>query len=103
MYTKRTDNVIQLQHELMESQQQGTERIRPDYASVRCQKEIEQLSKSYSTDEISYILDVPLTYAKSRLARIEEQKEQRRRFLTTGQIPQQQGTVAAGYYAILPK
>jgi hypothetical protein len=64
------------------------DKIRHYTASVRCQKDVENLSKiGLNTQEISRSLDVPISFVKSRMARVESEKEVRNRFLRTGITP----------------
>ena len=80
-----SNNIIELQHKLMEAQGKYGDKIRPYTASVRYQKDIESLSKiGLSTKEISDTLDIPLSFAERQLARIERHNEARNRFLRTG-------------------
>ena len=64
------------------------DKIRSYTASVRCEKDVSNLSKiGLNTEEISHSLGLPISFVKSRMARIERQNEERRRFLSTGNIP----------------
>ena len=85
-------NPIELQRKLMEAQgkyNSNNDKIRPYTASVRCQKDIESLSKiGLNTQEISYTLDLPFSLIRSQQARIARASEDRRRFLRTGILPQ---------------
>ena len=83
-------SAIELQRKLMEAQ--GIEptkerKIKSYTASVRCQKDIENLSKILNTEEIAYTLDLPLSLVKRHQAIIKRQNEERRRFLRTGTLP----------------
>jgi hypothetical protein len=66
----------------------GDEKVRPYVGSVRFQKDIESLSKiNLSSEEISCTLDVPLSYVRCQLDRIQREREARQKFLMTGHIP----------------
>ena len=59
-------------------------------ASVRCQKDIENLTSSrigLTTYETAHALDVPVSFVKSQLARLAQNNEAKNRFLRTGIIP----------------
>jgi hypothetical protein len=45
------------------------------------------LDEGYNADQASYILDIPL----SEVARIEKYNQVRRKFLATGQLPEEGG------------
>ena len=86
-------HIVELQRKLQEAQgkDNNNERIRPYSASVRCQKDIENLSRVGLNDsEISHVIDLPLTFIQRQKQRIWKANEDRRRFLATGRIPQQQ-------------
>lgn len=81
-------HIAELHHKLMEAQENDKdERIKSYTASVRCQKDIENLSKILNMKEIAYTLDLPLSLVKRHHAKIESQNEERRRFLRTGTLP----------------
>jgi hypothetical protein len=64
------------------------DKIRPYTASVRCQKNVESLSKiGSSTQEISDTLNIPVSFVEHQIARIERHNEARNRFLRTGILP----------------
>ena len=93
-------HIVELQHMLDEAQGKE-ERIRPYSASVRCQKDVENLSRIGMTPEdISYSLDLPLSLVRSHKARIEEQKAARRRFLMTGKLEE---TPRVGVFSIFQR
>ena len=88
MLIANNNNTIELQHKLMEAQGKFNDKIRPYTASVRCQKDIESLSKiGLSTKEISDTLDIPVSFVERQIARIERHNEARNRFLRTGILP----------------
>ena len=88
MLITNNNNTIELQHKLMEAQGKFNDKIRPYTASVRCQKDIESLSKNgLSTQEISDTLDIPVPFVERQIARIERHNEARNRFLRTGILP----------------
>ena len=64
------------------------DKIRTYTASVRCEKDVSNLSKiGLNTEEISHSLGLPISFVKSRMARIDEEKAKRNRFLRTGIVP----------------
>jgi len=78
------------------------DKVRSYSASARCQKDIESLSKiGLNPYEISRSLDLSTSFVKSRMARIEEDKAERRRFLLTGRIPAEKTSV--GVFHILQR
>ena len=94
------NNTIELQHKLMEAQGKFNDKIRPYTASVRCQKDIESLSKiGLSTQEISDTLDTPVSFVEHQIARIERHNEARNRFLRTGLLP----TPGVGVFTIFQR
>ena len=59
-------------------------------ASVRCEKDIENLTSpkiGLTTYETAHALDLPVSFVKSRMARIAQNNAERKRFLNTGRIP----------------
>jgi hypothetical protein len=106
MYMYRIHENLELNRELMAAQGklEDFERIRPYTGSVRCQKDIESLSRGkYSTAEISNILQVPESLVKSRIAIRQREDEERRQFLSSGILPKAITGSGSGYYAILQK
>ena len=84
-----SNSIIELQHKLMEAQRKYGDKIRPYTASVRCQKDIESLSKiGLNPKDISRSLDLSISFVRSHLARINEDKVKRMRFLSTGILPE---------------
>ena len=80
------------------------DKIRSYSASVRCEKDVENLSKiGLNTEEISHSLGLGISFVKSRMARINEVNADRRRFLRTGILPEPDPRERQGYYAILPR
>lgn len=76
---------IRLQHKLMEARGIDTERIKPYTASIRFGKDVESLYKiGMTSEDISYSLDVPISFVQKQKARIAEANEARRRYLRTG-------------------
>ena len=95
-----SSSIIELQHELMEAQGKFNDKIRPYTASVRCQKDIESLSKiGLSTQEISDTLDIPVSFVERQIAWIERDYEARNRFLRTGILP----TSGVGVFTIFQR
>jgi hypothetical protein len=95
------EDIVELQHKLMEAQGRLEERIKP-YAA-RCQKDVESLSKIGMTpEEISYVTDVPLYFIRKHKGKIEREKTARRRFLMTGQLPEMENA-GVGVFSILQK
>ena len=82
---------IMLQHELKEARGQdktAEQRIIP-YTACAFQKDLENLSRIGLTPEaISISLDTPLTKVQKMKLRIAEYNEEKRRFLSTGDIPE---------------
>jgi hypothetical protein len=80
------------------------DKVRAYTASIRCQKDIESLSKiGLNPQEISRSLDLSSTsFVKGRIARIDQDNAERRRFLATGHIPEELET-SAGVFHILQK
>jgi hypothetical protein len=71
----------------MEAQGKDNDRVKPYTASCRFQKDIENLSKvGLTPEDISISLDVPLTRVQKMKLKIAEYNEERRRFLSTGDI-----------------
>lgn len=92
-------HIAELQHKLMEAQ--GIERIKPYTASVRFQKDIENLSKiGMTSEDISYSLDVPITFIQKQKARIAKANEERRRFLQTFTLPTPEVVGRPGVFTI---
>ncbi len=91
MLRNDSSNIIELQHKLMEAQgkhNSNNDKFRPYTASVRCQKDIDHLSRiGLNAEDISRSLDLSISFVKSRMARINEEKEKRMRFLRTGILP----------------
>lgn len=66
------------------------DKVRHYTASVRCEKDIENLTSprvGLTTYETAHALDLPVSFVKSRMARIAQNNAERRRFLNTGRIP----------------
>jgi hypothetical protein len=64
--------------------------IKSDYTQPQyvARMTFENLSKAgLNTEEISYSLDVPLSFVKHHIARIERHNEARNKFLSTGILP----------------
>ena len=84
------NHIVELQRKLMETEgnDNNNDRIKSYTASVRCQKDIDSLSKIGMTPEdISYSLDLPISFVQKQKARIANANEARRRFLRTGILP----------------
>ena len=66
------------------------DKIRTYMASVRCDKDIENLTSpkiGLTTYDTAQVLDLPISFVKSRLARIAQNNEERNRFKRTATIP----------------
>jgi hypothetical protein len=98
--------ILRLQRMLNEAQGKyvNDDKVRAYTASIRCQKDIESLSKiGLNPQEISRSLDLSSTsFVKGRIARIDQDNAERRRFLATGHIPEELET-SAGVFHILQK
>ena len=83
--------ILRLQRALDEAKgRYQDDKIRTYTASVRCEKDIEELTSSrvgLTTYETAHALDLPVSFVKSRMARIAQSNAERRRFLNTGRIP----------------
>jgi hypothetical protein len=85
-----SNSIIELQHKLMEAQcgEDYGKKIKSYTASSRCQKDIESLSRiGLNTEEISRSIDLPISFVKRQIVRIERHNEARNRFLSTGILP----------------
>ena len=99
-----SSSIIELQHKLMEAQGKYGDKIRPYTASVSCQKDIENLSKiGLSPEDISRSLDLSTSFIKSHIARINEDKAKRMRFLRTGILPEPDVRGRPGVFTIFQK
>ena len=94
---------MELQHKLMEAQGKLDKlQVRTYAQSARCAKDVDNLSKvGLTPEQISYTLDLPLQLVRSHKAKIERQREERRKFLATGLLPWTQSE--GGYFAILQR
>ena len=83
--------ILRLQRALDEANgRYQDDKIRTYTASVRCQKDIENLTSSrvgLTTYETAHALDVPISFVKRQLIRIAQNNEEKNRFLRTGKIP----------------
>jgi hypothetical protein len=71
---------------LDETQGMFNDKVRP--YTARCQRDLEGLSKiGLNPEEISYSLDLPISFIKSRMAKIEREKIERNMFQRTRIIP----------------
>jgi hypothetical protein len=78
--------ILRLQRMLDEGQGKFNDKVRP--YTARCQRNVEGLSKiGLNPEEISYSLDLPISFVKSRMAKIGREKIERDRFQRTGIIP----------------
>lgn len=100
-----SSGIIELQHKLMEAQGKcGDDKIRPYKASVRCQKDIESLSKiGLSPEDISKSLDLSISFVNSHMTRINEDKTKRMRFLRTGILPEPDVRGRPGVFTIFQR
>ena len=104
MLITNNNNTIELQHKLMEAQEKFNDKIRPYTASVRCQKDIENLSKvGLNTEEISRSLGLSISFVKNHIARINEDKAKRMRFLRTGNLPEPDVRGRPGVFTIFQR
>jgi hypothetical protein len=95
-------HILELHHKLMEVQGKNSDRIKSYTASARCQKDIENLGRiGLSTEDISYSLDLPLSFIQKEKARIAQISEARRRFLRTGILPSPELVGQPGVFSIL--
>jgi hypothetical protein len=94
-------HIVELQHKLNEGQGRYNDKVRVYSASARCQKDVESLSKiGLNTQDISRSLDLPISFVKRRMARIEKENAAKRRFMATGHI---QESVTPGVVHILQR
>lgn len=98
-------HIVELQKKLIEAQGfESNDRIKSYMASVRCQKDIENLSRIGMTPEdISYSLDLLLSFVQNQKVRIAKSNEARRRFLRTGILPSPEPVGRPGVFTIFQR
>jgi hypothetical protein len=83
-------HICELSHLAQGSDNSSKEqKIVPYVASARCRHDVQALTKvGWSSEDISRGLDINLSFVKSQQARIERHDAERRRFITSGRIPE---------------
>lgn len=98
-------HIFELHYKLMEAQGKNINgRIRPYTASARCRKDIENLSKiGMTSEDISYSLDLPISFVQKDMARIVKANEAGRRYLRTGTLSSPEFVVRPAVFTIFQR